>query len=210
MNYIIKLVKEYKRTTDDEIFEKIVSEFQALFLKYLKGIPKFYKEDVYQEMLFILFKVINKFEIEEKTIDDKYSAKLIQKYKINNENQITYEELSLFYNENQFIKYLDKALNNKIISFFRENKEELYIKKINLNDIIYENIEMIDTIPDLSTAYESPFDKYDFDEKEMMFVNSFIEKGQIILEKEVAKKLKITQQAVNKRKRKLIDKYKNF
>ena len=32
----------------------------------------------------------------------------------------------------------------------------------------------------------------------------------LISEKEVAKKLKITQQAVNKRKRKLIDKYKNF
>lgn len=210
MNCIIKLVMEYKRTADDEIFEKIVSEFQALFLKYLKEIPKFYKDDVYQEMLIILFKVINKFEIKEKTIDDKYSAKLIEKYQISNERKVTYEELNLFYNENQFIKYLDKALNNKMVSFFRKNREELYIKKINLNDIIYENIEMIDTLPDLSTAYESPFDKYDFDEKEMMFINSFIENGQIISEKEVAKKLKITQQAVNKRKRKLIDKYKIF
>lgn len=139
MNCIIKLVMEYKRTADDEIFEKIVSEFQALFLKYLKEIPKFYKDDVYQEMLIILFKVINKFEIKEKTIDDKYSAKLIQKYQISNERKVTYEELNLFYNENQFIKYLDKALNNKMVSFFRQKKKNYIPKKLILT-ILYMKI----------------------------------------------------------------------
>ena len=47
----------------------------------------------------------------------------------------------------------------------------------------------------------------DLSKKELMFLNYFIENGIQLSEQEVAKKLGISQQAVNKKKKQIIKKY---
>ena len=75
------------------------------------------------------------------------------------------------------------------------------IDTISLNSYVYEDIELIDTIADKSESEYNLFEKYKFEEKEIKFLKCFLEDGRILTEAEVAKKVGITQQAVNKKKK---------
>ena len=51
MNKKIKLIIKYQKTKNDEIFEEIISYFKRIMYCHLKMVPKFYQEDIVQEML---------------------------------------------------------------------------------------------------------------------------------------------------------------
>lgn len=116
------------------------------------------------------------------------------------------EEYLLFINENQFIKYFRKTVQNLLINFkLKQSKENKIITK-NLNEQISEDLEMIDTVIDNSTLSKiDPFDCFSKDDKEFIYL--FIDNGMLLSEQEVAKKLGVSQQAVNKRKQKIKKKY---
>lgn len=210
MNSQIKMIIDYKKDNNDELFEKIVLSFRPLFLKYINKIHKNHRDDMYQELLCTLLSVIRKFVITDYDIDNNYYKAFVNKYKIELleiSNEIKNLEYKLFCNENQFIKYLNTSLNNKIIDYYRNYKSNLLNNAISLNSYIYEDVELIETIEDKAYQKTDFFDMYNFSEKELEFLKCFLENGKVLSEEKVAKKLGISQQAVNKKKKKIIKKY---
>ena len=61
---------------------------------------------------------------------------------------------------------------------------------------------------DNSEVKNSYFENLDLSEDEIQFLKHFIYKGRKVTEMEVAKELEISQQAVHKRKKKIVEKYK--
>ena len=62
MNYVIKLVAQYQVIESEYILELLITELRDLINYYNKKIKKFYREDLYQELVFRLFRVIKKFK----------------------------------------------------------------------------------------------------------------------------------------------------
>lgn len=109
------------------------------------------------------------------------------KFKINISNiEVNY----LLDNEYQFIKYIEKTVHNCYIDFLRQLRRKVIL---NTNDI--EDVKS-----------EGNRNNYSLTNKERDFLNLFYKDGQALTEKEVAKKLGISQQAVSKRKRKIYQK----
>ena len=63
MNEKIKLIIAYQETKNDETFEEIISHFKRIMFYHLKMIPKFYKKDIFQEMLMVIYQYIICYEI---------------------------------------------------------------------------------------------------------------------------------------------------
>ena len=62
MNYVIKLVAKYQVTESEYILELLITELRDLINHYNKKVKKFYREDLYQELVYRLFMVIKKFK----------------------------------------------------------------------------------------------------------------------------------------------------
>ena len=81
-------------------------------------------------------------------------------------------------------------------------KEEKHENVISLNNLVDEKNELLDMIKDEKIKEK----ELTFSSKNLEFLNHFIENDRILTQKEVAKKLGISQQAVSKK----IKKIKNF
>lgn len=85
-------------------------------------------------------------------------------------NNFNYVEVS-FYNINKYSSVLD--LKNKI-------KQYKMFNKSNLNDVLYENNELVEVLSDDTLIYDYVFPRYDFsDEYFIDYEISFIEKPEI-------------------------------
>ncbi len=116
-------------------------------------------------------------------------------------------EYKLFCNENQLIAYLKSTFKYTRVSFYRNYLVKQNSKIINLNTPIKDNLELLDIIPDPSYSQDESilyFESLSKDDNE--FLNLFLEKNKLLTEIEVGQKLGLSQQAVNKRKRKIISK----
>ncbi len=191
MNYQMKLIIEFKKTKEEVLFNEIIFSFKPLILSFIKKIPNFYKEDMYEELIIELYKLLNTFVIKKYEIDDIHFKHFKEKYEQTmTEQKLTLKEkennlaleYSLFCNEKQFVSYLNKAFNGVIVDFYRRHKEEFKVKTISLNSLISENLELIDVIADTTNKSISPFDEYGLTNKELEFLNSFIENRKIISE----------------------------
>ena len=214
-----KLIQHHTKYLSDYFKEDM---YQELLLSLLNVIRIFeMKNNIIDYKWFTMEKLLeiekNKFKDIEKAVDIKYINGFIKQYGDElfiesfdsdvAKNRLLYE-FCLFCNENQFIKYLNKTFKTRIALFYRKNKEEFDANVISLNSPIDENKELLDEIPDIQEDDKSPFDKYDFTRDEIEFLNDFIEEGTVLTEAEVAKKLGKSQQAVNKKKNRLVKKYK--
>ena len=218
MNEIIKLVIRYQHNMEDYIFEQIVNHYQNLIFSIIKNESKFNQEDIYQDMLFALYKVIKNFKIiniipnditEKQLKMNKYFSSFINKYNYFDLIDLTHE-CNNFYNENQFNYYVKQRLKSIYIDYLKSNKY-FNNKKYSLNLINENNIELIDLVLDPSTLKQiSYLDLIDLTEEEKQFLKCFIENGQVLSEKEVGIKLGMSQQAVNKKKKKIKEKYENL
>ena len=142
-----------------------------------------------------IFKVVNNFKIKTLNADLSYIDNFKEKYK----NEINYnfeEEYNLFCNENQFRKYINLLCKNKVIDFIRKEKQE---NIISLNSLVNENTELLELIKEK----EIKDIKIQYSSKDLEFLNNFIEDNRILTQKEVAKKLGISQQAVSKKLKKI-------
>lgn len=201
MNKLIKSIIKYQQTKDDDTFNKIIKDINYIINKNLKKLDKEYKDDLKQEILMSIFKVVNNFKIKTLNTDLSYIDNFKEKYK-NLTNYNMEEEYNLFCNENQFRKYIDILCKNKVIDFIRKEKHE---NVISLNNLVDENNELLDMIKDEKIKEKEII----FSSKNLEFLNHFIENDRILTQKEVAKKLGISQQAVSKKLKK-IKKIKNF
>lgn len=201
MNKLIKSIIKYQQTKDDDTFNKIIKDINYIINKNLKKLDKEYKDDLKQEILMSIFKVVNNFKIKTLNTDLSYIDNFKEKYK-NLTNYNMEEEYNLFCNENQFRKYIDILCKNKVIDFIRKEKHE---NVISLNNLVDENNELLDMIKDEKIKEK----EITFSSKNLEFLNHFIENDRILTQKEVAKKLGISQQTVSKKLKK-IKKIKNF
>lgn len=243
MNYVIKLVAKYQVTESEYILELLITELRDLINHYNKKVKKFYREDLYQELVYRLFMVIKKFKfrmiesidtslfnqntlnnLEEnnfKNINDicnnKYLLGFINKYGKElfkeaciNKNKIEefIYEFNMFSNENQFYNYLNRALYRETAYFYRKNHIKENTENISLNTIVGDGIEMIDTIPDEKKDNSALIYIKDLlSDEDIKFLSNFYEEKRVLLGKEVAKKLGVTQQAVSSRFKRLRKRY---
>ena len=196
---IIKKVIKYQETCDEQIFESLLNDFDLLIKKYTKKVDKVDQEDIYQELVMKLFKIIKYFKINNHQVDETYYKSFLNTIKDSRES---HSEYVLFCNQNQFLKYLKVTFQNTINSYFRKQQE----------NFIFDVIDDLDQIEDYSEFKQSSFkniiEETSLSLKDKEFLSLFIEDDRILTEREVALKLKITQQAVNKRKNKILKKIK--
>ena len=195
MNKLIKNIIKYQQTKENDTFNKIIKDINYIINKHLKNLEKNNKDDLKQEILMSIFKVVKNFKIKTLNADLSYIDNFKEKYK-NETNYNFEEEYNLFCNENQFRKYIDLLCKNKVIDFIRKEKQE---NIISLNKLVDENTELLELIKekeikDIKILYSS---------KDLEFLNNFIEENRILTQKEVAKKLCVSQQAVSKKLKKI-------
>ena len=65
MNQLIKWIQKYQNTKEDYLFEMIVKKVEKIIYSHLQKVSKQYKDDVYQEMLIGLYRLLQTFEIRE-------------------------------------------------------------------------------------------------------------------------------------------------
>lgn len=195
MNKLIKNIIKYQQTKENDTFNKIIKDINYIINKNLKNLDKEYKDDLKQEILMSIFKVVNNFKIKTLNTDLSYIDNFKEKYK-NVTNYNMEEEYNLFCNENQFRKYIEVLCKNEVIDFIRKEKHE---NVISLNNLVDEKNELLDMIKDEKIKEK----EITFSSKNLEFLNHFIENDRILTQKEVAKKLGISQQAVSKKIKKI-------
>ena len=96
---------------------------------------------------------------------------------------------------------MNKKLKYVCCDFMRKYKKLEIVSLDTLDDAS-------EYIVDNSKVKMSYFDNLNLSDDEIQFLRHFIHKGRKVTEMEVAKELGISQQAVHKRKKKIVEKYK--
>ena len=236
MNDKIKLVIEYKKDKENTIFEKIVEQYEKTIRYYVKKMPINVQDDMEQIILMKLDYIIKeKFEIiydlpidnfinvyenilyyqknTEKLINEKIKY-VISFYKMYNEiisnKSLTTEEIEyefiLFCNERRLNKYLYTSFQRLCIDI---GKKVMKIKEnegISLNMKIHDNIELQEIVEDKNKEKEFLYDVNVFlPEEKKLLMYFYVEN---LSASKIGKILGITKQAVSKKKRKILEKYK--
>lgn len=209
---MIKKLTKYKEKQSTELFEEIAKDFEPLILSLYQKAKhenlRTNKDDLRQELLLTLFQVLNTFEIETDldsqlfTTKNKYYVQFINSNKQDDIDLIK-QDFIAFYNENQFKNYLTKAMTHATIKYLKKLSK---CNEISLNTKINDKIELLETIGENVNELYNKYDLSKLSNKEIEFLNQFIEKDRILNNSEVARKLKITRQAVHKQKQKIIKK----
>jgi hypothetical protein len=131
--------------------------------------------------------------------DDLFRTAYLDKERMN----LFVNELILFCNENQFIRYITKTFQNIYVDFLRKHYYEINNCYINFDTMKIETNQVYNNCFNNSLFY----DAFDFEEEDLIFLKLFIENGNVLSEREVGIKLGISQQAVNKRKKSIYKKY---
>ena len=210
MNQLIKWIQEYQNSKEDYLFEIIVKKVEKIIYSHLQKVSKQYKDDVYQEMLIGLYRLLQTFEIREHEENAAYLNNFFlaldeESLKEKNWKQ----EYQYFCNEKQFIECLNKRLHSVYVDFFRKLSYEMSLEICNFDIEDDRNIEVRDKTEEYKEKDYELLKDYGMSDKEITFLKNFIDGQCILTEKEVGIKLGISQQAVNKRKKKIIEKYKN-
>lgn len=210
MNQLIKWIQKYQNSKEDYLFEMIVKKEEKIIYYHLQKVSKKYKDDVYQEMLIGLYRLLQTFEIREHEENADYLNKF---FLVFNEESIKEEnwrqEYQYFCNEKQFIECLNKRLHSIYVDFLRRLSYEMSLEICNFDIEDDRNIEVRDKTEEYKEKDYELLKDYGISDKEITFLKNFIDGQCILTEKEVGIKLGISQQAVHKRKKKIIEKYKN-
>jgi RNA polymerase sigma factor (sigma-70 family) len=194
-------------------------------------------QDLKQELLLTIYKVLLKFKLDKElisknlklieiksiydtVISHKYydSFKLKYQYNISgytsNKDDLVkvINEFYLFCCENKFKKYMKLALNRKVIDFIRKYKINFETKIISLNSVTEnDEEELLYKIIDKSSLINYQKNDYSLlSTKDIEFLDLFYVDNKKLTEKEVAKILGVSQQAVSKRLNKIKNKLKKF
>lgn len=142
----------------------------------------------------------------------KYGTKLLEKaFTCKYHQDLFVKEFCYFTNQNQFIKSLNKRFLFVYLNFLKKHQKDLNKSIKSLNEFDEDKNEIIDNLIDPKTIKEDKnYFCYDLTKEEMEFIWLFLRSVGVATEKEVANKLKISQQAVHKKKSKIIKKYKKI
>ena len=193
MNKLIKLVKKFQQSSNDNTFSDIVDILNPIIKHQIENIPSYYQDDIYQEILMKISKALLRFNLDNQLISNEYRNSFMAKYgKIVSEFD---NEYKLFCFENQFIKYIIKICKSCVSDYYRHNKT----KNISLNKKDHNQIELIDTICEsINLAHN---DILDLNSEDLFIIDLWINKK--YTQKEIGQILGISQQAVCKRIKKI-------
>lgn len=196
----LKYQNEYEQTSikNTYLFEEIIKILDELIIKKLRK-REVEDEDIYQDIVIKIEKVMLKFVFKNHNCHIKHILFMIN-YEEN--TLLLFYIYNLYINELELYKFINKTIDNHINDYFRSRKIR---KKENTNFLKNKDDNIILL---LVNKY-----KYSHDPKiikMITFLQNFILKDQTRTEKEVGIILGISQQAVNKRKKKYIDKLRHL
>lgn len=210
--YSMKITKIYR----DDLYQELLYRLFIVIKKFkLKKIESIDYSLFNSNTLYILEE--NNFKNINHIFNNKYITGFIDKYgkelfkeaclNLNKIEKFLYE-FNMFSNENQFFDYLNKALYRESAFFYRKNHIKENSEIISLNTVIFEEIEMIDTILNKEKdSKEIIYREELFSNEDIMFLFNFFDGKQVLSGKEVAKKLGVTQQAVSSRLKRIKKRY---
>jgi len=241
---LIDLINEYRKESNDNNFKKIEKKLTALINEYLPKVSKEDMQDIRQELLMIILNKVkfasinytylpdslftddnlkllkeNNYSIESfnKYFNNKYVQPFLYKYGVSKFEEAFIDlevRKDFIYNfakegaNNKFYGLLRKSFKSFIISFYRKQKNNL-----SLNNYIEKNIEYIEIIKE-EEEHNFEFDWEIFELEDRKFLFECFNDERVLTQKEIAKKLNITQQAVSRRIKRIRNKYqtkiKNF
>ena len=164
---------------------------------------KFYNEDLRQELLFEIYKIIPKYEpLKKLTLKNeetskiyliyknisrsKYYKSFIKKYKIKDDIEDKksiveliniINEFYLFCNENQFKNFISVICKRRRIDFYRKNKISNDLNNFRLNDIASDGEEYIYKVIDEKNTNKFEVDYSLLSNKDREFLKLFFEDG---------------------------------
>lgn len=209
INEIINKVIKYQETHRDDLFEEIIKDFDLCINKVVDQVDDYYKEDLRQEILIGIYQAIVKFKINiysttkfENNEFIEFKNKFFNGVKKLDRDIIL--EYQLFNIENQFKKYIKTTCQNIQKNFYKKMIKN-HENQTSLNEKVSDDIELLDLIqyPVIKT-YENVIDE--LTTKDRIFLENFIEGGIVKKNKDVAKKLGISSQAVSAKKIKIKEK----
>lgn len=169
--------------------------------------------DLFTMENFELLKIHN-FKNVNKVLKNEYISSFIKKYGINlfvsafaseDKLSIFLYEFELFYNENQFINYVKVSFSRLVYQFYKQINK---FKCISLDTQVSDGVDLIDLIPYQKEEGNMFYDKNLLSKNDLEFLDLFYVDDKVIKEKEVAKILNITPQAVSIRLKRIKNKYK--
>lgn len=178
MNRIIKLVIDYKESQADFIFQDLVDELTDLIDHHKRKVIVYYRDDLGQELLVCLIRVIDKFRIKiYKPINEELfnlnTLTLLIEHNYNNVNEVLNNKYVLGFIDKYGADLFNKAFknlndyNNFIIEFklfCNENQFIKYLDKSLTNQVRYfvrENIINDNKIISLNTIMSSDIEYID-------------------------------------------------
>ncbi len=168
--------------------------------------------DLFTRKNFELLKMHN-FKNVNMVLKNEYIYSFIQKYEIDllvsafnsvDKLSLFLHEFELFCNENQFLNYVKVSFNRLVYRFYKQINK---FKCISLDIEISEGVDLIDLIPYQEEEGKMFYDKNLLSKNDLEFLNLFYVDNKIIKEKEVAKILNVTPQAVSIRLKRIKNKY---
>lgn len=168
--------------------------------------------DLFTRKNFELLKIHN-FKNVNIVLKNEYIYSFIQKYEMDllvsafnsvDKLSLFLHEFELFCNENQFLNYVKVSFNRLVYRFYKQINK---FKCISLDIEISEGVDLIDLIPYQEEEGKMFYDKNLLSKNDLEFLNLFYVDNKIIKEKEVAKILNVTPQAVSIRLKRIKNKY---
>ncbi len=200
MNKLIKLTIQYQKENSNELFNDIIEIIIPIIRHRIRDIPSMYQEDVLQEILMKVDRMLKKFKITNHNVSDKFVNNFLTKYQdIINEFESEYE---MFCAENQLLTYIVKICNSSVNDYYRQHKNNT----VSLNQKDKNEIELIEMIQDKNADFMTFCNRIDLSNDEHKIMD-LIMKEERISQKEIGKILGISQQAVSKRLKKIKNKF---
>lgn len=186
-----KYYKKHHFCFKDELLIEILNNFKNKINKEILKVRINDREDIYQEIYMKIEKIILNFEIKKHEINKRILI----------DNNTSYYKYMLYINQLELCKYINKSIENLVIDYKRKIYKKIVLKENNHANNYYHNKvrflkELINNINDEN--YKT--------RKMISFLKLFIQDDNYVTEKEVAIKLGVSQQAINKRKNRYINK----
>lgn len=218
MYELIRTIREFQEAPTDENFTRIIGILNGRRIREMSRVPSSFREDNSQEWLIRLFLLIKKFRILPCTMEtdlfferiwisfNRKEISLFEKWIVKKGESALKEacanprdakklidEFTLFSNEIRFLHLLKRSSDFLYIDFLRKMNRRAEIELTEVKEIEFER--------------RNPCDFTFLEEKDRQFLFLFLGEDCLLSEREVAEKLGISQQAVHKRKARIVKKH---